>query len=44
MSVHKIGDSFYVNDDSHPIYEVDAKYVEEHVVLLVFESKDFDSA
>ena len=44
MSVHKIGDSFYVNDDSHPIYEVDASYVEELVVLLVIESKDFDSA
>ncbi len=44
MSVHKIRDTYYVNDDSHPIYEVDTSFVEEHVVLLVVESKNLDSA
>ncbi len=42
MSVHKIRDTYYVNDDSHPIYEVDAAYIEKHAVLLVVESKDLN--
>ncbi len=42
MSVHKIGNAFYANDDSHPIYEVDAAYIEQNVVFLVVESKDLD--